>query len=1046
MAFIGALALLAAVGACDRDPAASGEANEAARAHLTAPVRAMLRWQEDAFAATVDTPGAEAIRRFYTLRQDLRIPERRAAAEDTLWARLAVEPENFLWIEAGLIRRGYLSDPARLDSMLAVTEAAAPNGPVAAFIQARRGWGRIREATLGFFQAHEQEALLDPLQRIWLETRLVLVESNRGELHAAFARLQRTLPTAWEVGGLPLAACWWIEISNVCLRLGWLDDSVAAAQMAVECGRRDNNEIQEIRGRIAASAAHLARAEYGLAWSEALAGQRVAQAGGHLRWIQDLSRRFASILDSQGDRRAALAQYHELYEMALALADTPSAIGAALGQRNAYLDLGAPDSATTWLDRAAELNDAGRDHHMGDRIALLRWSGLLRQGRFEQADSLLTTIPEFLNVAGRRQVVFDLIELGFDRGLPDLTARGLAIARRDSSLVIADSGYDPARDLAVYSALLHAHLGEFAAAHQELARAEQLLARGGTDEARWSFAHYSGRIAELEGDDELAVRFAEQALDLAGPLNDARIRDRSRIHLGEVLIRRRDLARARSLFADSQTSPEYWSRLVALLMLGCVEAADQRHEQALRYYAAADSVLRDDAPVDLRTRLRLEEARSLAATGRPQLALARLDGVSVAATGGDGSLSAEVDRAFYRPLRTELAELAIGLRLEVEPDGPPTDLALETLVLAESARWQTDPTGALPAADDLRELPIVAGSPVVVYFVGPTRAFVWVGTDRGWTVAELGDRDGLLELVKSVQAGMRSPGGEADGTEARRLAQVLLGPVAAAWQTDHPLYVVAPGVLEGLPWPALPLPTADGRTLLADDRGPIIHLAALATASRLPADGPRSPARPPELLVVGQDTPGGGEALRYAEDEARAIAASWNGPTTLAVGDDARWLPLTARDLNRYAAIHVASHALVSEGTTGLPVLRLTGVEDEIPLTPEVVSRLDLAADLVFLSCCEGSRVRWDRGTGLDSFARAFLQAGARVVIASSCIVDDEAARRLALAFYAARASGGNPADALRQARREVRAAGGRWSHPFYWAFYQEHQAGLGPA
>jgi CHAT domain-containing protein len=134
---------------------------------------------------------------------------------------------------------------------------------------------------------------------------------------------------------------------------------------------------------------------------------------------------------------------------------------------------------------------------------------------------------------------------------------------------------------------------------------------------------------------------------------------------------------------------------------------------------------------------------------------------------------------------------------------------------------------------------------------------------------------------------------------------------------------------------------------------------------------------------------------------------------------------------------------VVTVAAGGAPVLRLAGAEDAVLITTEEIRNLHLTADLVYLSCCEGSRVRWDRGTGLDSLARAFLQAGARSVVASSCVVDDAAARRLALAYYAARASTDDPIDALRQARIRVRDDSDRWSHPFYWAFYQQHLARL---
>ncbi len=254
-ALVAVLLALGLLAGCGGDPEP-----EATPQHLSGPVAAMIAWQQEAFVAGSDAPEALAVRRYFTLRQDLRIPERRPAAEDTLWSLLTDAPDNFLWLEMGLLRRRYLAEPARLDSMLAATLARDPGGPVAEFIRARRDWSRVKDATEGFFRAEARQQELDALQRLWLAARLALVETKRGEHEQALERLLQTLPTAWEVGGLPLAACWWRDVSHVTLRLDWLDDSLAAARLAIDCAQRDGDEIQEIRGRLAASAAHLARA------------------------------------------------------------------------------------------------------------------------------------------------------------------------------------------------------------------------------------------------------------------------------------------------------------------------------------------------------------------------------------------------------------------------------------------------------------------------------------------------------------------------------------------------------------------------------------------------------------------------------------------------------------------------------------------------------------------------------------------------------------------------------------------------------------------
>ena len=71
---------------------------------------------------------------------------------------------------------------------------------------------------------------------------------------------------------------------------------------------------------------------------------------------------------------------------------------------------------------------------------------------------------------------------------------------------------------------------------------------------------------------------------------------------------------------------------------------------------------------------------------------------------------------------------------------------------------------------------------------------------------------------------------------------------------------------------------------------------------------------------------------------------------------------------------------------------------------------------------------------------RAFRLAGARTVIASQWNLGDESAREWMRDLYAARVAGTTSAAvAMRDANRTflaARRAGGRSTHPFYWAAF----------
>ena len=138
-----------------------------------------------------------------------------------------------------------------------------------------------------------------------------------------------------------------------------------------------------------------------------------------------------------------------------------------------------------------------------------------------------------------------------------------------------------------------------------------------------------------------------------------------------------------------------------------------------------------------------------------------------------------------------------------------------------------------------------------------------------------------------------------------------------------------------------------------------------------------------------------------------------------------------------YAVIHIASHALAYQGMADKTTMLLAGSGGD-PLTSAEIGQLDLNADLVFLSCCEAAEgVRRGVGPAHAGLARSFLSAGAGAVIAPCTRVEDEAARDLAERFYQHWLLGLPVEAALQRAQLDIRDRGPKWTHPYYWAFYQ---------
>ena len=332
--------------------------------------------------------------------------------------------------------------------------------------------------------------------------------------------------------------------------------------------------------------------------------------------------------------------------------------------------------------------------------------------------------------------------------------------------------------------------------------------------------------------------------------------------------------------------------------------------------------------------------------------------------------------------------------------------------------------------------------------MGREEAFVWSGSGSGeWRWRALPAAPELARLVLAVTVDTGYPGRPVDQEALRALGEALLQDLPG--DPGRTLGLVPHGELHTVPWAALPVPAGSGsgggpgECLL--ERGPLAMITGVSGAEELrPGQEPEGEARQYDapvggrLLVLASDRAGEDEEplLRHAEAEARAVARLWPPDrVTLRLGPQGDLRQLLAGGLAGWRAIHISSHTSVYEGVDGSSAIHLAGTNGVLTLPELAAARV--GADLVFLSSCEGGRRHQAAGQGVTSFAQAFQQAGARSVIASLVLVEDEAAVQVARAFYRGWQGGMERAAALRAALLELREKDPRWSHPFYWGYYQ---------
>jgi CHAT domain-containing protein len=150
--------------------------------------------------------------------------------------------------------------------------------------------------------------------------------------------------------------------------------------------------------------------------------------------------------------------------------------------------------------------------------------------------------------------------------------------------------------------------------------------------------------------------------------------------------------------------------------------------------------------------------------------------------------------------------------------------------------------------------------------------------------------------------------------------------------------------------------------------------------------------------------------------------------------------------------VHLACHGLTDQaygnffGALALTPGKEAGTisADDGFLTLPEIYELDLkGCELAILSACQTNYGPQQQGEGVWALSRGFLVAGARRVVASNWLVDDEADARLISYFCTELAADENAAKGtivdyasrLQAAKKWVRTQS-RWKSPYFWSTF----------
>jgi CHAT domain-containing protein/Tfp pilus assembly protein PilF len=841
------------------------------------------------------------------------------------------------------------------------------------------------------------------------------------------------------------------EAGSTCQEAGHTGEAIADYRRALERAGPVNEQREQILNNLGLLLGETGEAREGLPYlQQALEiahkrGDQVAQAN----ILSNLGLAYEKVFE----RQKAL----DHYQQALALASEAPWVEVAIHNNFGSLheDLGNWDEALKHYTRALELNEA-----LGDRrsmAATLSNLGYLhnRRGHFDEAR---VSFENALQLA--RETDYLKVQVSASNNLGILhwktgrTAEAIASWRQVETLA---AGH-PELELVAGLARASAQIGEGKLDAASATLGEGLKRSREREDRTW------------EGYFEIALSEVEWK---RGNLMSALVHAESGVEIIESLRGRVADPDLRALFLAS--NQRYYERQIDILMdldrqrpeTGFDERAVRVSEQA-RARGLLDLLGEAGANIRQGVDPALLERESRARAGVRELDIKRME-----------LEQQEAPAARRDEVEKRLAE-AVNLHNRIESEVRARSRAYEALT-------QPEPLDHV----EIQEQVLGAGTLLLEYALGEKHSYLWAITPDDLRSFVLPARHDIERVAREFYGALTERNENPEGASAaaaaasdaraeaagRELSRMILGPVESLLG-DNILLVVPDGVLQYVPFAALPRPSAamsptgGGERIMA--RNQVVSLPSASTLAVLRQQiAGRAPA--PKTLAVLADPvlPGDpriGQALKtlslpkhrglpprdpeslasqiqlarlpFSEEEARAILAFVKEPgqTLSALGFDASYARATSGELAQYRIVHFATHGLIDSKRPELSKLALSQFDEKGQPRPEAflpladVYNLELNADLVVLSACQTALGQEVRREGLIGLTRGFMYAGAARVLASLWSVDDSATAKLMKIFYKHLLVHRRSApDALRLAQLEM-AKNPKYSAPYYWA------------
>jgi CHAT domain-containing protein/tetratricopeptide (TPR) repeat protein len=396
------------------------------------------------------------------------------------------------------------------------------------------------------------------------------------------------------------------------------------------------------------------------------------------------------------------------------------------------------------------------------------------------------------------------------------------------------------------------------------------------------------------------------------------------------------------------------------------------------------------------------------------------------------------DKLSYFSSLIEFYQDYVGYTMGRERPGDALEIveASRARALVDRLSLAHTPRGASTAAG-FERVAAANGSVLMSYWIAPRGSYLWVVTGSGVHVFPLPEEARIRAMVEAYDAfiqNVRDPlAGE--NRAGRELYDTLIAPAKGVLRKDAKIIVAPDGPLYALNFETLPVFDGTPHYWIEDVTLSITPSLGLLSLDR----SPRGPAQRSLLLIGNPVSPVPQyPALEFAAQEMAGIEKNLSAFRQVVLEG-----PQAGRDAYLNSApggfefIHFVAHAVsnASEPLDSAVILSRQGTQYKLSAKDVLGTRLN--ASLVTISACRSAGARTYAGEGLVGLTWAFLEAGAKNVIAGLWDVSDRSTADLVTRLYAGLARGADPAAALRGAKLEMIHAGGAYQKPYYWGPFE---------